>query len=221
MKNSIFKSIFFTLLSMQQVSMGNQFHFPKDMTIFLDTNKVANLSDNIYPYIYMFNDQNQSDTWVKMEQCDDNSQYYFRCIVPEDKYSGLIFAFQKVDDKGWNNCNIQTCNLMYSDFNRNKNCYTLHNDSEEINGTWKTSKFNSKETLMLEVKDETLKDSIKDKYPYVYMFNNHCEHEWIKMVKSGNYYFGIIPSNKYSKLLFTFQNEDICDWNKKTHKLLI
>ena len=72
---------------MQQVSIGNSCNFPKDVTLFLDTKNIQSLSDNSYPYMYMFNDINSSLTWIRMEQCEDDNKYYFRGTVPEGKYS--------------------------------------------------------------------------------------------------------------------------------------
>lgn len=199
---------------MQQVSIGSSshFHFPKDITLFLDTKNITSLQDNIYPYMYMFNDINSSFTWIRMEQCEEDKKYYFRGTVPEDKYSGLIFTLQKNDNSGWENCNIKTCNIMYSNFDESKNCYTLYNqynNGNEIHGSWKHSFFFTGEQFFLDT------SNIKDwKNPYVYMFNDKGEHNWqplteyINQDSTNNLFKFTFDDTKYFGLVFTSQEEE-------------
>ena len=90
-----------------------------------------------------------------MKQCVDDNKCY-SCIIPEEKYCGLIFISQDSDtgdNCNWNLNHKQTVDIPYD---KNSNCYILKN---EYNNDGKIiSKWSNKLTAINKLLNELLKN---------------------------------------------------------------
>ena len=115
------------------INISNLGYFPSGKQIFLN---IANVSNWCNPYMYMFGPCGVN-SWIKMEKrITDGENEYVGGIVPKGNYYGLIFTSQDGDICNFNNCNVQTVNILYDNYS---NCYTLTNikDSEyKMNVNW-------------------------------------------------------------------------------------